>query len=32
VTQTVQLDLHAAAGLNDAAPDLLLGAGFAFRW
>jgi len=32
VTPTVQLDLHAAAGLNDAAPDLLLGAGFAFRW
>jgi hypothetical protein len=32
ITPTVQLDLHAAAGLNDAAPDLLLGAGFAFRW
>jgi hypothetical protein len=32
MTPTVQLDLHAAAGLNDAAPDLLLGAGFAVRW
>jgi hypothetical protein len=32
IASTVQLDLHAAAGLNDAAPDLLLGAGFAIRW
>jgi hypothetical protein len=27
-----QLDVHAAAGLNDAAPDWLLGAGFAVRF
>ncbi len=27
-----QLDIHAGVGLNDAAPNWLIGAGFGFRW
>ena len=32
VTPTVQLDLYTGMGLNDYAPDLVLGAGFSFRF